>query len=312
MWARPRARRRVRPSRPARVTERTFVLFGGGIRAEVDPCGGADVLSVRVADGREVLFHPHWEVEPSDRGRDDQSWVRGWRGGWTLLYPNAGPACIHQGRRHPYHGDAALSEWEVVDSASDGLNLRYVDVDGAIVERDHRIRRDSLTIVTTIANPTSQPVEFMAVEHLILASALVWEGAPVDLPAGPRRILDAESAPGDWSRIPGPGTQRFGTVLDCGPRRAAASGRNGVRVSVSWTGDHLTSLWYWLENGWNPESPWDRRTRCLGLEPATSANSDGLAEASKRGMATTLGPGSSMRHSTTLTVEHERPLPPPE
>ena len=294
------------------MTERSFVLSGGGIRAEVDPCGGADVLSVRAADEREVLFHPHWEVEPSDRGRDDQSWVRGWRGGWTLLFPNAGPACIHQGRRYPYHGDAALSEWEVVDSASDRLNLRYVDVDGVIVERDHRIGRDRLTIVTAIANPTDGPVEFMAVEHLILGSAFVWEGAPVDLPAGPRRILDAESAPGDWSSLPDPGTQRFGAVLDCTQTRAAARGRDGMRVSVSWTGDHLTSLWYWLENGWNPESPWDRRTRCLGLEPASSANSDGLAEASRRGMATRLAPGSSMSHSTTLTVEHEPAPPTPE
>ena len=294
------------------MTERRVVLSSGGIRADIDAGGGADVLSVRDADGCEVLFHPHWQAEPGDRGRDDQSWVRGWRGGWTLLFPNAGPACTHLGRRHPYHGDAALSEWTVVDSASDRLHLRYGDASGAIVERNHRIGQGHLTIVTTIANPTNRPVEFMAVEHLILGSALVWEGAPVSLPAGPRRILDASSTPGDWSSLPGSGTQRFGTVLDCGPRRAAAHSRDGVRVSLTWTGDHLSSLWYWLENGWNLQSPWDRRTRCLGLEPATSANSDGLAEASRRGMATTLGPGVSMTHSTTLAVEHEGPPRPSE
>jgi len=294
------------------VTGRRFVLSGGGICAEVDPRGGADVLSVRDADGREVLFHPHWHVEPGDRGRDDQSWVRGWRGGWTLLFPNAGPACTHLERRHPYHGDAAVSEWEVLDSASDRLHLRYSDAGGAIVERDHRIGQDHLTIVTTIANPTNRPIEFMAVEHLILGSAFVWEGAPVDLPAGPRRILDASSAPGDWSSLPGTGTQRFGAVLDCRQRRAAARSRDSVRVSLTWTGDHLPSLWYWLENCWNPESPWDGRTRCLGLEPASGANSDGLAAASRSGMATTLGPGGSTGHSTTLTVEHEGTLPPPQ
>lgn len=294
------------------MTERTFVLFGGGIRAEVDPGGGADVLSVRDVDGHEVLFRPHWQTEPSDRGGDDQSWVKGWRGGWTLLFPNAGPACVHEGRRHPYHGDAALSEWQVVDSASDRLSLRYVDPSGATVEREHRTGRHNLTITTTIDNPTDRPVEFIAVEHLILGSAFVWDSAPVDLPEGTRQILDEASAPGNWSRLPGSGTQRFGAVLDCRGGRAAALGRDGVRASVSWTGQHVGSLWYWLENGWNPESPWDRRTRCLGLEPATSANSDGLAEASRRGMANTLGPGSSMTHSTTLTVEHEGPHPPPE
>ncbi len=271
----------------------------------VDPRGGADVLSVRDAAGREVLFHPHWPAEPSDRGRDDQSWVRGWRGGWTLLFPNAGPACLHKGRRHPYHGDAALSEWEVVDSTTDRLSLRYGDAGGATVERDHLIGRDHLTIATAITNPTGRPVEFMAVEHLILGSAFVWEGAPVDLPAGPRRMLDACSAPGDWSSLPAPGTQRFGAVLDCGPGRAAARSRDGVQVALTWTGDHLSSLWYWLENGRNPASPWDRRTQCLGLEPASSASSDGLAEASRRGMTTVVGPGRSVTHSTTLIIERE-------
>ena len=150
----------------------------------MDPCGGADVLSVRDADGHEVLFRPHWQTEPTDRGRDDQSWVKGWRGGWTLLFPNAGPACVHGGRRHPYHGDAALSEWEAVDSASDRLSLRYVDVGGATVEREHRIGRRHLSIATTIANPTDRQIEFIAVEHLILGAAFVRAAAAVDLPAG--------------------------------------------------------------------------------------------------------------------------------
>ncbi len=286
------------------MTERTYVLSSGGIRAEVDPCGGADVLSVRDADGHEVLFRPHWQTEPTDRGRDDQSWVKGWRGGWTLLFPNAGPACVHGGRRHPYHGDAALSEWEAVDSASDRLSLRYVDVGGATVEREHRIGRRHLSIATTIANPTDRQIEFIAVEHLILGAAFVRAAAAVDLPAGPRRILDPDSAPGDWSSPPGSGAQRFGAVVDCGRGRAAAHGRDGASASVSWTGDHLASLWYWLENGWNPEPPWDRRTRCLGLEPASTANCDGLAEASRQGMATALGPGRSTTHRTTLTIEH--------
>lgn len=289
------------------MTGRTFVLSSGGLRAEVDPSGGADVLSVRDKHGREVLFQPHWQAESGERGRDDESWVRGWRGGWTLLFPNAGPACVHGGRRHPYHGDAALAEWQVADSGTDRLTLRYTDSDGATVERGHRITPDRLTIVTTIDNPTDRPFEFIAVEHLILGSAFVWEAAPVDLPPGPRRILDAESAPGDWSSLPGPGTQRFGAIVDCGEGRAVAHGREGLRASVSWSGEHLKSLWYWLENGWNPEPPWDGRTCCLGLEPASSASGDGLSVASRNGIATALAPGASVTHSTTLAVEHEPP-----
>lgn len=287
------------------MTERTFVLSSGGLRAEVDPNGGADVLSIRDAQGREVLFQPHWQAETGDRGLDDESWVKGWRGGWTLLFPNAGPACVHGGRSHPYHGDAALSEWKVVDSAPDRLSLRYVDSDGAIVERGHQITSGRLTIVTTIDNPTDHPFEFMAVEHVILGSAFAWEAAPVDLPAGLHRILDAESEPGDWSSLPGPGAQRFGAVADCGEGRAVAYGREGLRVSVSWSGAHLRSLWYWLENCWNPDSPWGGRTCCLGLEPASSASGDGLSEASRNGMTTALAPGTAVTHSTTLTVEHE-------
>ena len=294
------------------MTERTLVLSSGGLRAEVDPSGGADVLSVRDAQGREVLFQPHWQAETGDRGLDDESWVKGWRGGWTLLFPNAGPACVHTGRRHPYHGDAALSEWKVVDSAPDRLSLRYVDSDGAIVERRHQITSDRLTIVTTIDNPTDRPFEFIAVEHLILGLAFVWEAAPLDLPPGPRLVLDADSAPGDWSSLAGPGTQRFGAIVGCGESGAAAYSREGLRVSVSWAGGHLGSLWYWIENGWNPQAPWDGRTRCLGLEPASSVNSDGLAEASKRGMTTVLAPGSSVTHSTTLTVEHKPRAEKPE
>ena len=294
------------------MTERTLVLSSGGIRAEVDPVRGADVLSVQDGRGREVLFQPRWQAEAGDRGLDDQSWVRGWRGGWTLLFPNAGPACVYAGRRHPYHGDAALAEWQVVDSALDRLSLRYIDPDGVTVERGHRITPDRLTIVTTIDNPSDRPFEFIAVEHVILGAAFAWEAAPVDLPAGPRRILDGASAPGDWSRLPGRGAQRFGAVVDCGEGRAVAYSREGRSVSVSWSGAHLDSLWYWLENGWNPEPPWDGRTRCLGLEPASSASGDGLAEASRNGMATALAPGASVTHSTTLIVEHESLAETPE
>lgn len=42
----------------------------------------------------------------------------------------------------------------------------------------------------------------------------------------------------------------------------------------------------------------------LGLEPASSADSGGFAEASKRGRTTILAPGRSVTHSTTLTVGH--------
>jgi len=274
----------------------------GGITVVVDADDGGEVRSITTATGRELLFRAPWTPSNYARGADDTSWVAGWRGGWSLLFPNAGGACEFDGRFHPYHGDAALSGWAVLHVDDVRASLKFTDPSGITVERVHVVDARSLAIATTIRNPTEATFSFVAVDHLILGDEFLTPQTVIRLPAGKRRSLDDHNSDGPWEEIPNAPGQRFGCITDITGSRAIVMSEH-VALSVQWEGEALDSLWYWVELASTLDQPWAGAVRCLGIEPATTTETGGLAAAVAGGSARVLGPGAVTTFSTTLTIK---------
>jgi hypothetical protein len=281
----------------------TVTLRAGSVVAEVDTVG-AEVGSLRAA-GREMLFRSPWSPRRLvDRGVDDTSWVEGWRGGWALLFPNAGPGGVLDGVPHPYHGEAALTGWDVVeqDDGTATLSTTLAGTTAGLLRR-FALDRRSLTVTTRIENVGDRPLRHVVVEHLILGGFAVEEGARVDLPSGDLRILDERSTPRPWDRVPAGPAMWFGVVRDaCGPA-FVTSADGGFGVRVDWDRSALPHLWVWLEQADDAAPPWAGRVRCLGLEPASTLVPRGVAVAAETGDASVLAPGHTLQARVTVTVE---------
>lgn len=290
--------------------------------ATIDPANGAEVghFGRTAAPEDNILASYDWEVpHPADRGpgygstRDD--WHSRYRGGWQLATPNAGPECVVDGVRHPYHGEVSRSRWHVVDQAPDATTLR-VGTHGPLVVTRRLVVSSAacrLTVTTVLENPTPIPAHAVLVEHLALRGA---DDGRVVAPSESRwapaaqdpRVGQAE--PTEW---------RDGTGLG-GPIERGASRLHTLRggnegwvefdrpdrvVRVEWDPEMLPSLWYWREHG-SPGFPWFGRADIVGLEPASVSEPHGLARAIERGDAFRIGPGQRLECRISVLVTHVR------
>jgi hypothetical protein len=280
-------------------------LYAGGIAVEVDRVG-AELRSLRSPAGVEILFQTPWPVEESDRTTDDNAWVRGWRGGWSVLVPNAGPACTVDGVSHPYHGDATTLLWDVDDVSDSSVSLSVLVCATVLVRRTVSVDRMGLEVETRITNISDRPAPFLRVEHLILGPPLVGARTVVELPEGGRQLLDPAGDPGRWERSPGRGASRFGSIAAVSPQRARVlSGDGSLGLELEWAGADLRHLWYWWENGGERDDPWSSRTTCLGLEPSSAPSAAGLLDAVESGQACWLVAGETRGAAVRVVVTEQ-------
>lgn len=54
----------------------------------------------------------------------EAAWLSCYGGGWPLMFPNAGDACVADGARHGFLGEASVSPWAVTGCGPHGLTLR--------------------------------------------------------------------------------------------------------------------------------------------------------------------------------------------
>jgi Domain of unknown function (DUF4432) len=285
----------------------------------LDSDRGAEGRSLK-ADGTELLFQAPWKPAATERGAhvDEYAWTTAWPGGWQVLFPNAGEACVVDGRRHGFHGAASLAGWRVEGAHRDSVDLRWADDSGLTVTRHVELIRRSVRAATTITNVGISPAEFVLVEHIVFGEPLCGDGSLVTLPGGAvipladdgTRLTGRPSpwplvavgndAPEDWSRgAPAP-SSRFGVVTELPERRAGLQGRDARRaVEVRWS-ESLPYLWFWEERG--AAGPPLAGVSCLGLEPASVSTSEGLAAARARGEATMLEPGGAAHFEVEIEV----------
>jgi hypothetical protein len=290
------------------MTGRHAVIGNEILTATIDSLG-CRVISLNHHPSRsEVLFRSPWKTSaPNEHPVDRRGWLEAWGGGWDVLVPNAGAPAAVEGRRHGFHGDASLEDWDVRGAGATEVHGTWLERSGLAVERRISVLGPTLRIESTLSNQSNRPLPFLWVEHLVLESctfgraAITARGDLVALSdlgpsatdwqsrlAWPNADLGGTGSVENWSELPLTPGSRFGVLVDVSsPVRL-----NGPRLSaeVRWSTATLPFMWIWVEHlsgTWLPE---DRMISCVGLEPANTATGEGLAVSRARGDGAVLSP----------------------
>ena len=274
----------------------------------IDPSLGGEIRQIAFGDDPLLAFGG-WDApvavsRSSTYGDPKLDWLSEYQGGWQLLVPNAGAACVVDGVPLPFHGEWSRTRVDVTElvpgrvTMRAGTRLPFVVVRTVeVLDRPTRVRvthHDRERV-----RPAAQP--FVWGEH---PAFLVGPGDVIDLPRrtggrrgsrptrcarGRRARHRARRASGRERALPAP------TGLPGGPRCAGRT--SGWR----WRGtlDDFAHLWLWHEIG-STGFPFYGRTSIVAIEPASTWPGDGLAVAVERGQAHWLDGGAHRTASVTI------------
>jgi hypothetical protein len=305
-----------------------LVLRSEHLLAVVDPRHGAEILDlVDIERARHVLGHPGFSPIDSVAGDvDEETWIRSYRGGWQLIAPNAGNACIVAGDRHGFQGSSSTSPWHVVEASSSAAAFSWSG-HGLTFQRRLELVDDRVEIATSVHAPeTASPL--VVVEHVGFGVSLLDPEVELELPGGRTFEFSEQTGPpiapqdaGSWpvARMLDGSERRCDlwnaahpdfaliSVTDLPEGRAALRNlEREVGVELTWDTELLPHLWIWHEE--RATAPLFRQaTEMLALEPASTPHSLGLAEAIAHDQAHWVAPGEPMDYRITLRV-----LRPPE
>ena len=169
-------------------------LASTSVALRIDPRHGGEVLDlIDLRSGRQLLGRPPFASdEPQPGEHDETTWTRGYRGGWQLLVPNAGNACVLDGVTHGFHGRASTDPWDVVEQRSNAATLVWTGHDMR-VERAFELGDDTVTVRSTISAERTVPLVW--VEHVGLGVELLDPAVEIDLAGGLAYELDERTGP---------------------------------------------------------------------------------------------------------------------
>ena len=98
-----------------------LTLDNGVLRVVVLPKKGADIYAlIHVASGVDFLVKTPAGLRPPS-GQPVAHFLENYEGGWQVLLPNGNDACQYGGVTIPFHGEAALLPWEILDERDDSM-----------------------------------------------------------------------------------------------------------------------------------------------------------------------------------------------
>ena len=307
---------------------RLFELASSTLRVVVDVARGGQLIHIGRVAGPNVLFHEDWDTpKPSSPssgyGSESLDWLSHYRGGWQVMFPNAGMDCTVDGVPMPLHGEVSVTRpevrgmgpsWLVLESPT-GRRLRLrrrIELDA---------RRPILHIDEQALNDADRPLAVAWGQHPAFQAAA---GSRIDLPAGAARSdeafdhADADLEPGtagEWPLLPGrDGSSVDLSIVPHGPVErvcylpdrpehwaALRDLTSGQGVAMAWDGAVFPHLWLWQQLG-GDRFPFFGRARIVALEPVSCWPADGLAAALERSQALTIQSGTSVSAWTTLAL----------
>lgn len=303
-------------------------LESDDLRVAIDPGRGGEVVFVGRPGGPNALFHETWASPvpaggSTTYGSDTLDWLSRYRGGWQVMFPNAGAACIVDGVAHPVHGEVLAAPAEVVEATGDHLVLRSTTRLALSIERRISLvpGRPVLLVEERVENGSDRSLSYVWGHHPAIAASL---DDRIDLPAGPLHVdasfddPDADLLPGavgtwpvaalrtggvaDVSRVPDAAVERVCYLPDRPAGWAAvrdpATGRG---VGLAWDLGAFPHLWLWQQLD-GQRFPFHGRARLVGIEPVSCWPGDGLARAVEQGQASTIGPSGSATGWVTLSL----------
>lgn len=303
-------------------------LTNGRVAAEVAPGMGGAILSFRdVATGLSVLGTVPWDWNPHPPAAapmTEPDWLPHYTGGWPILFPNGGEACVIDGVAHGFHGEGSVVPW-VAEAGAASLTLTRHFATVPVTMRRHIALEGRCLTVTTTATARA-PVTAIWGEHVTFGSDLL--AGPFRIEAGPARLradpgYDPPESPlrpgatGDWPHLPGrdggpvdlsrpqAGWAALAYLADMArPEITVARDDGRLAATLGWEGEVFDCLWLWVELGGTPAPPWNGKARLLGLEPCSTAAGHGLAQARERGdRIVRLEPGRPVRAALRLRLE---------
>ncbi len=292
------------------------------VAVTLDPSHGAEILDlVDRRSGRQLLGKPPFEPAPPRGGDlDEETWTASYRGGWQIVAPNAGNACIVGEERHGFHGRASVDPWDVLKCEPASAVLRWV---GHGLEFTRRIAVVGRTVWAELNwTATDGRAPLVAVEHIafgpelldpeveVMADACAHEldeqHEPAHGPAAgvrwPRsRLLDGQiEQAGRWPLA----SERSRLTALTGFTRGRADVRNtrsGRGVRIDWDCAKLPAAWLWHEVRASA-GVWRREAQLIAFEPASVPHSLGLAEAVARRQAFSAVPGEQDGYRLSVTL----------
>lgn len=283
-------------------------LESASLRVTVTPRVGGTINAIEHTRlGASVLGTVPWDTtdlpEPGGAAADEATWLTRYSGGWPLLFPNAGDACLVDGIRHGFHGEASISPWTVTHQTAGAIQLRRrfftVPVE---MSREIALDDDVVNVRETIRMNGPSPLGVMWGHHPTFGSDLLAGDFVIE--TGGRRVLVDASDPSTNPLVPGevapwpivPGKAEpydlsrpsgpaaiMACLTDLAEPWAAIRRLDGtVAALLSWDGATFPFAWLWCELGGTADPPWYGRGRLIGIEPNTTWPSNGLANALRK------------------------------
>jgi hypothetical protein len=283
-------------------------LASSELELVIDPIYGADILSIRtVAGGHEMLLSTPWVDRAEAVIAQEQKhlyldpiahWMEGYRGGWQMICPVAGPPRVIHGAPVGFHGEAAISTWQVnrLELSSAELQLDFFSIP-IRVERKISIEKSAIEITDVITNLSDLELEFDYSSHPAFGGALL-EGAISIETSAQKFHVDEESvsphAPSgsthewplikgdngsvlDLSLLPAPPTPLgvFGWLSDFGDKKwyRIKNIEKKIAFELEWESEYLDFAWFWLEFNNSKIFPWFGDVRTFAIEPSSTQTS---------------------------------------
>lgn len=325
--------------RPIPTPDQLLTLEDEVWTVRILPAKGSDIFAIidRITD-IDILFKTPWGYTDPEltalTGDSQADWLARYPGGWNLLVPNAGPERRQGAHTFGYHGESAITAWEILERSQSEVTLG-VDLRSAPLRLTRRVelKQGSIYLHDTVRNRNeigpddlanvSLGIPVMMVQHPAFGEPFVDQHSVIH--SGARTVIADAHMPGNllladsvsefpWAKTADGGHLDLRQVpaADTGTAVFAAltdfdecwfsidSPSVGFGVRVEWSAVQLPHAWFWQECHANPEPPWLNQAYAIAVEPANVLPGEGFVQDRRRGGGTVLGPGEELE--TTLRL----------
>ncbi len=307
---------------------KTAVLENELLRIVILVDKGADIYQfVHKPSDIDFLWRSPWGVRDPSKfvqttGNSTEMWLDHYEGGWQTVLPAGGLPSSYKGVELGLHAEISTVPWDavIVSDTPERVSI-LCKVRTArtpfYYEKTHTLVSGSSVLFTeeTLVNEGRETQQVIWGQHIAIGGPFLSNDCVIDLPGGtllshpvkfhPDNRLKpgvtgqwpwGETADGDridMSRLPPRNSHiaDMSYITDMPDGWYAVTNQKlGVGFGVSFPKELYKYLWYWQSFG-GSGYPWYGRTYNVGLEPFTSWDNTGLAQAIENGTALTIEAG---------------------
>lgn len=314
---------------------KTAILENDVLRIVILVDKGADIYQmVHKPTDVDFLWHaPNGVRNPSGflptSGSSLSMWLDVYEGGWQTVVPAGGFPSKYGAAELGLHAEVNNVPWDcaVMENTPERVSIRCsvrTYRTPFFFEKTLSLNAGSavLNIDEALVNEGEESVHCVWGEHIVLGAPFLSEECIIDLPGGllinhyekfdpGNRLKAGIQGPWPWTKdkngndidlsIVPPKTKRaydMSYITEMSEGWYAVTNKQlGLGFGVLFPKDVFRYLWYWQSFGGGYGYPWYGRAYNMGLEPFTSYDNRGLAQAIENGTALSLDPGQRIEAS---------------